>query len=128
MRGQGPPTQKGVQSLLRRKTRDLTIAIAAAVLASVGPALAQTVPGNAETGRQLAQRLCSTCHVIDADTSAPRQADVPSFPVIAHRPGATAEQLAGRIIIPHPAMPGVPLTAPEIRNLVAYILSLKRTN
>jgi hypothetical protein len=53
------------------------------------------------------------------------RADVPSFPSIAGRSGATAEVLAGRIIIPHPAMPGMPLTAAEIRDVVAYILSFK---
>jgi hypothetical protein len=54
------------------------------------------------------------------------RADVPSFPTIASRPGISAEHLAGRIIIPHPAMPGVPLTTAEIRDIVAYILSLRK--
>jgi hypothetical protein len=30
--------------------------------------------------------------------------------------------------MPHPAMPGVSLTAAEIRDIVAYITSLRRTN
>jgi cytochrome c len=51
---------------------------------------------------------------------------VPSFPSIANRPGASAEHLAGRIIVPHPAMPGVPLTRAEIQDIVAYIVSLKK--
>jgi hypothetical protein len=51
--------------------------------------------------------------------------DVPSFPVIASRGGATAEYIAGRIVVPHPAMPGVSLTAAEIRDIVSYIISLK---
>jgi hypothetical protein len=37
----------------------------------------------------------------------------------------SAEQLAGRIIVPHPEMPGVQLTTREIRDIVSYILSLK---
>jgi mono/diheme cytochrome c family protein len=45
--------------------------------------------------------------------------------VIAKRSGVTAERLAGRIIVPHPAMPNMQLTVPEIRDIVAYILSLK---
>jgi hypothetical protein len=44
---------------------------------------------------------------------------------MADRQGASAQQLAGRIIVPHPAMPGVPLTLNEIRDLVTYIMSLK---
>ena len=50
---------------------------------------------------------------------------MPSFPSIANRPGVTAELLAGRIIVPHPAMPGVQLTVRELREIIAYILSLK---
>jgi hypothetical protein len=48
--------------------------------------------------------------------------------MIGNRPGVTAEHLAGKIIIPHPAMPGVPLTSAEIRDIVAYIMSLKRND
>jgi mono/diheme cytochrome c family protein len=54
------------------------------------------------------------------------RAGVPTFPAIANRPGATAEHLAGRIIAPHPAMPGVPLTVQEIRDIAAYIVTLKQ--
>jgi hypothetical protein len=59
--------------------------------------------------------------VIDRTVSGPVQADVPSFPPIARRAGSTAEYLAGKIIVPHPAMPGVALTANEIRDIAAYI-------
>jgi hypothetical protein len=47
---------------------------------------------------------------------------------MAGRPGSTAEYLAGKIIIPHPAMPGVALTADEIRDIVSYIVTLKRSD
>ena len=40
----------------------------------------------------------------------------------------TAEHLAGRIIVPHPAMPSVSLTAQDSRDLVAYIITLKRND
>jgi mono/diheme cytochrome c family protein len=117
---------------LRQLIIAIGIAVAAAtsalMLGFAGPALAQSVPGNAQTGQQLSQRLCSTCHIVDRDLTAARPADVPSFPAIADRPGATAELLAGRIIIPHPAMPGVSLTSSELRDILAYILSLKRPN
>jgi hypothetical protein len=66
----------------------------------------------------LADRLAALTAMRRASSSSIR-ADVPNFPTIANRPGATAEHLAGRIIVPHPAMPGVPLTTPEIRYVVA---------
>ena len=78
-----------------------------------------------ERGRELAVKLCTGCHVVSRETSGAMSTDVPSFPAMANRQGTSAEQLAGRIIVPHPAMPGVPLTANEIRDLVAYIMSLK---
>jgi len=74
------------------------------------------------------ENLCSTCHKVSADSAGPVSTDVLSFPAIANRPGATAEGLAGRIIFPHPAMPGVQLTVKELREVVTYILSLKRAN
>jgi mono/diheme cytochrome c family protein len=104
--------------------------IAAAALCTAvvsGSSFAQP-GGNAHRGRELAARLCVTCHVIDRTPSGPVRADVPSFPAIAGRPGSTAEYLAGKIIVPHPAMPGVALTADEIRDIVAYIVTLKRSD
>ena len=103
-----------------------TAALCAAIVSA--SSFAQPGPGNPQRGRELAARLCVTCHVIDRTTSGPVRADVPSFPAIAGRPGSTAEYLAGKIIVPHPAMPGVALTADEIRDIVAYIVTLKRSD
>jgi cytochrome c len=82
-------------------------------------------PADAKHGHALAARLCAQCHLVDGGSPNARLADVPSFSAIAARPGVSAEQLAGRIIIPHPEMPGVQLTTREIRDVVSYILSLK---
>lgn len=95
------------------------------LLAFAVPSLAQGVLANPARGRDVAAHLCTSCHVIDRDAATPMRADIPSFPAIAKRSGATAEYLAGRIIVPHPVMPGVALTAAEIRDVVAYILTLK---
>jgi mono/diheme cytochrome c family protein len=76
-------------------------------------------------GYQLAQRLCANCHAIEVSATATVNPDVPSFSVIARQPNVSAEQLAGRIIVPHPAMPNTHLTIAEIRDVIAYILSLK---
>lgn len=92
------------------------------------PAAAQSGPGDAAHGRELAERLCTNCHVVTPQPTGPVRADVPGFPSIANRPGVTAQGLAGAIIIPHPAMPGVQLTVQELRDIVAYILSLKKPN
>jgi cytochrome c len=109
------------------KARAVGAAAVLCLLLAAGSAVAQPA-GDSRRGRELAQRLCTNCHVIAPEAAGPVRADVPSFPAIAGRPGVTAERIAGAIIIPHPAMPGVQLTTAEIRDIVAYILSLKRSN
>lgn len=82
--------------------------------------------GDPVRGREFASKLCAACHAIAApDAGATTNPDVLSFPAIAKRPDVTAERLAGRIIIPHPAMPDTQLKVSEIRDIIAYILSLK---
>jgi mono/diheme cytochrome c family protein len=90
-----------------------------------GPASAQMATADAKRGRELAERLCTGCHIVSPGSAQTTNPDVPSFPAIARRDGATAEHLAGRIIVPHPAMPRTQLTVAEIRDIVAYILTLK---
>jgi mono/diheme cytochrome c family protein len=89
--------------------------------------MAHPAGADAKRGRELAARVCTACHVIDRETSGSMRTDIATFPAVADRTGVTAEQLAGAIIVPHPAMPSVQLTTQEIRDVVAYILSLKQT-
>ncbi len=101
-------------------------AVVMLLIGSAGVCQAQQRVADPQRGRELALRLCTTCHVIDRDASgASRTVDVPSFPAIANRAGVTAAWVAGAIIVPHPAMPDVRLTMQEIRDVAAYILSLK---
>jgi cytochrome c len=97
-----------------------------ALLLAVAPmATAQPAPKpDPARGQVLAQRLCSNCHEVGTQPSAAARVEPPSFRAIAGR-GYTAEALAGKIIIPHPEMPAVPITLGEIRDLIAYIQSVK---
>jgi cytochrome c len=108
----------------RRPT--LARVISALALAGFLPTLAdaQGLAPDPARGRDLAQRLCSGCHA----TGPPAKlADVPTFPVIANRPGRTPEFLTGAMFDPHPVMPGVPLTRQEARDLAAYILTFRKS-
>jgi cytochrome c len=93
--------------------------------AVLAQAISLGVPGDVQRGQALAQRLCANCHAVGPKSPNTARADIPSFHSIASRDGTTAQRLAGAIIIPHPAMPGVQLTMAEIREIVVYILSLK---
>jgi cytochrome c len=96
------------------------------VVLGIGATRAQTTLGDAKQGQELSQRLCSGCHSVSPGPAATVSTDVPTFAAIASRPDITAERLAGRIIVPHPPMPNVQLTVAEMRDIVAYILSLRQ--
>jgi cytochrome c len=102
------------------------LSVTIGLMALPGPLTAQVVK-NAEPvrGQELARRLCAGCHAAEPNGGQAINPDVPSFAAIARQPNVTAERLAGRIIVPHPAMPNTQLTVAEIRDVIAYILTLK---
>lgn len=98
-------------------------AIADPQAGSAGPLTPRPDP---DKGRALAERACVACHIVSREAKASTvPADVPSFAAIANKPGQSMEAIAGRIVIPHPAMPAIALTREEIANVVAYIMTLK---
>lgn len=80
---------------------------------------------NPNKGRELSERLCSNCHVVSDRNTNPVTVGIPSFNAIANDPRNTPELIAGSIIIPHPPMPSIELERAEIRDIVAYIQTLK---
>ena len=102
----------------------LTIAVLLGA-ASASSASAQMGLADPKRGQDLAARLCSGCHIVAPSSAGTANADVPTFAAIAGRGDTTAERLAGRIIVPHPPMPNTQLTVAEMRDIIAYILSLK---
>lgn len=88
-------------------------------LLSAAPAAAQEV----EAGREIAQRWCSGCHSVAP--GAMRDATPPSFAMIAARKDINETAIAAFLAKPHGRMPDLSLTRREIRDLSAYILSLK---
>jgi mono/diheme cytochrome c family protein len=107
-----------------------------AVLAAA-PAAAQdtTPPGDPDRGRELATAVCSACHVAPAgadesERDEPRSLPFPEgvplpFEDIANTEGVTAAVLQAWLLSTHPTMPDLVLTPQEIRDVVAYILSLR---
>jgi mono/diheme cytochrome c family protein len=93
----------------------------AATLA-VAPALAQE-PGNAEAGRELATKLCASCHIVGNER---RGSDLaPPFPVIAKDPGTSLIELHAWIGPAHPMLPHLALTPKQVADINAYLDSLR---
>jgi cytochrome c len=101
------------------------VGLAVATLTLTSLAAAQSGPPDTQHGRELAAKLCSNCHAVPHEPSSAGRPDVPTFMAIARKPNITSERIAGAIILPHPEMPGVPLSRAEIRDIAAYILSLQ---
>ncbi|MFN4011190.1 MAG: c-type cytochrome [Pannonibacter sp.] len=102
----------------------VVLCLAAAALMPVGPALsAQGDPG---TGERLAQQWCAACHVVSENQANAATIGVPSFFDIAANPDLTEAKIATFLADPHPKMPDMGLSNPQIRDLAAYIVSLGR--
>jgi mono/diheme cytochrome c family protein len=94
---------------------------ATAGLAFAGP----TSKPDPATGKALAEKLCTNCHLVGSITQEQANPDVPSFPEIADLPEQTEGAVAAQIMLPKHPMPQIPLTKSELSDLAAYILSLR---
>lgn len=80
---------------------------------------------DAQQGREIALRWCSSCHVVDrAATSAPANG-LSTFPGIAARPGLSSDQLRAVMNPQHSRMPDLALSKRQQDDLIAYIYSLR---
>ena len=93
-------------------------------LASASPGFGQGLTGDAERGGLLAERWCSTCHIV-SDTQKQATTEAPTFQSIAERTPETIDALAVFLMDPHPPMPDLSLTREDIRDLLSYIESLR---
>lgn len=80
---------------------------------------------SAEAGQQLAEAFCSNCHLLGGETGAPVVVGIPSLKFIANRPGQTGERIESILVKPHAPMPDMKLSYPEIRDLLAYLETLR---
>lgn len=95
--------------------------ILALVAAAPLPALAQE---SAEEGEAVARRWCASCHLVAADQML-ASSDAPSFASIAQGGDGGFGWLAPFLADPHPAMPRMSLSRQELRDLGAYLHSLR---
>ena len=99
----------------------LTVISAAAISST---AVAQQV-ADPQKGLALALKDCAPCHgVAKGETRSPNP-NAPSFQKITDVPGMTAIALNVALQSPHKTMPNLMFEPDELRDLVAYILSMK---
>lgn len=77
----------------------------------------------ARQGQAFAQRTCATCHGIVPGSPSP-VAGAPNFHTIAATPGMSPLAMRVALETPHHSMPNLQLSADELRDVTAYIMSL----
>lgn len=120
---------------MTRRNRIMIIWIGAITLLMIGailqvrasPAInAVTSPIDVAEGDRLAHTLCVNCHVVDSRSPVIRTDQVPSFSWVAQQPGLTQQYITNWLSTSHERMPDFTLSREEIRQLSAYIMSLKK--
>lgn len=101
------------------KAGGVALALMAGILAA-GAAHAQ----DPADGRRIAQRWCSSCHVV-APGAGGSDAARP-FEAVANDPNFTPDGARAWLADPHPPMPNLALTREEIEAVIGYIASLRR--
>ena len=79
---------------------------------------------DAENGKTIAERWCSSCHVVQRNQSLATD-QAPPFASLAKMPDFSANKLAFLLLKPHPNMPTLSLSRTEVANLAEYIATLK---
>ena len=99
----------------------------AAMVVASQPVSTASAMGDPANGKRLAERWCASCHLVSKE-QATTTTEAPPFEGIAQRSPEEIAGLAAFLTDPHPPMPQLNLTRDEIRDLVAYIASLKRSD
>lgn len=97
-----------------------------AIVAGAGQAGAAPY-GDADTGKRLAELWCSSCHLVSSEQTR-ATTEAPPFATIAAHSPEPLSWIGPFLADPHPPMPQFSLTRDEIRDLAAYIASLKPKN
>jgi mono/diheme cytochrome c family protein len=104
------------------------IALATALVVTAAMAQASAAEfGDARRGAETAVRLCGTCHALP-DAAQTSVADAaPPFIALAERPDLTETTLLTILSAPHGPMPVDALTRQDRADVIAYLLSLKKS-
>jgi len=107
--------------------RRLPAFVLAAFAATAPTALHAQEAGDPLLGRRLARSECAACHAVEPGEARSPNGFAPTFMAVATTSGISAMALYAFLQTPHADMPDLVLKPDEIRNVVAYILSLQQS-
>ena len=76
-------------------------------------------------GASFAQQICTECHAVEAGQARSPNGQAPTFETVAKTPGMTAIALTAILRTSHRTMPNIMLADDDLRNVIAYIMTLK---
>lgn len=76
-------------------------------------------------GKAYAEGLCAACHAVLAGEEMSPLVEAPPFQEVADTPGMTEMALSVFLQTPHATMPNIVLEQDDMRNVIAYIRSLR---
>src|SRR5260370_38406743 len=94
------------------------------ITVAAGLVQAQDVPERLK-GATLAQQICAECHAVQAGQPRSPNGQAPTFETVAKSPGMTAIALTAILRTSHRTMPNIVLADDDLRNVIAYIMTLK---
>jgi mono/diheme cytochrome c family protein len=106
----------------RPTMRNLTLYLAVELLLLGG--IETTFAQNLENGLRLSERWCSACHAIGPAPGKFNRA--PSFAAIAAKAAISTDMIASFLLLPHAAMPNVPLSRQDTLDIAAFIIEQKK--
>lgn len=104
--------------------KHITLFAAAIILALSAPARAQDA--DEEAGLAYAKEVCAKCHAVLVNEELSPLPEAPAFQTVADTPGMTALALSVWLQSSHPTMPNIVLEQDDMRNVIAYITSMKK--
>jgi len=97
----------------------------AAAMLLVSWCAAKAQEADIEAGATYAGEVCAACHAVLANEQHSPLPQAPTFQSVANTPGMTELALSVWLQSSHPTMPNIILEQDDMRNVVAYIRSLK---
>jgi len=117
------PRAKGEAKMNRIRSLVWSMTAMAAVVAA-DTARAQPT-GEAGRGHAYARGICAQCHAVEKGQGSSPNPVAPQFEVIANVSGMTSTALRARLETSHRVMPNLLINSEDMRNVIAYILSLR---
>jgi mono/diheme cytochrome c family protein len=102
------------------------VASMAVLACAMGPVQAQSV-GDPMKRAVIARQVCAECHAVERGQRQSSNAHAPAFEAVAKMPGMTSIALTAALRTSHRVMPDIVLSDEQLRNVVAYFLSLKQS-